>query len=342
MYTFSVYRFHKLVVVLLKLSGFDPSNGLSIQLNPTQKISELRMLKIASWVYSLAIIGVLLTGLVAFCHQVFLGPNISDNGVSNMVFRLWTLAFFVHVLTFPLVFILRRKRIIKIDKVFDRWIDEHLSLSNVPIIEFLAWGFFTLIYSTLPMFYFSYTKFQTLFDTMIVIMLLFSFVFNITFLLFNIFVEKMYMKTLQVCLTTIENHLSKTPQVSYIREPNFVWHENGEYSPSQGTCVVPLSGDCLKYDFNRIEFFILDAYGLVDEFASVFGMSILVWTLASLPNYFVSVYMIYDATVTGNSFMIPHIQNVFLLLGQIIFSMKIYSIGDTLEETVSKHFFRNF
>ena len=128
----------------------------------------------------------------------------------------------------------------------------------------------------------------------------------------------------------------------YIKEPNFVWPETFASTREKSNRSKPLAVETLRNIFTHIEYLVSEAYGLVDEFASIFGESILIWTLASLPNYFITVYVIIYTTTTDDVFNFHNYDHFFLLLSQVFSSLQIYSFGDTIEETVSalSHFIK--
>ena len=335
MYTIRLTSFHKLVMVFLKLSGFDPCNDLFSQSTPRRNGIKNCILKFSSWVYSLVVVGVLLSGFLTLWYQALTNGEYGGTVVLNTVFRLWSAVIFLHVLSFPLAFVSRRKRIIKMNKVFIRWLDEHLSLSSVSSTDFLFVGLFVLTQSTQPIFFLSNHSINSLFHFMLFVLTLSTLLFNTTFMLFNMFVEKIYVKTFEFCLTTIEINFTETHLTMYIKEPNFIWPENFASAREKNNSSRPLAVEILRNLFTHIEYLVSDVYGLVDEFASIFGESILIWTLASLPNYFITVYVIIYTTTTDDVFNFHNYDNFFLLLSQVFSSLQIYSFGDTIEETVS-------
>ena len=226
MYTIRLTSFHKLVMVFLKLSGFDPCNDLFSQSTPRRNGIKNCILKFSSWVYSLVVVGVLLSGFLTLWYQALTNGEYGGTVVLNTVFRLWSAVIFLHVLSFPLAFVFRRQRIIKMNQVFIRWLDEHLSLSNVYPTDFLLSGLFVLTQSTQSVFFLSHHTIDSLFHFMILVLAISTLVFNTTFMLFDMFVEKIYMKTFEFCLTTIENNCTETHQTIYIKDPNFIWPEN--------------------------------------------------------------------------------------------------------------------
>ena len=124
--------FHKLTLCFIKLAGLDPNVNLRSQMRSESHYSN-RVMKLFSWIYSLSILAVLL----AFSELVLSSSLDTKIGV---VYFIWNLSYGVQMFHLLLVFIVRNRRISKMNDVLTRWIKTYFSKSKMPLTGVSVWG----------------------------------------------------------------------------------------------------------------------------------------------------------------------------------------------------------
>ena len=156
------------------------------------------------------------------------------------------------------------------------------------------------------------------------------------FLLFVLFMRELYNEFFEVCLTLIDAHNTNSEQHAPIETPNYFMTERRQHqSVEYENFVIKLFGTSVDSEFTFVEFVFLDMFGLWEEFGSVFGFTILVWTLFSAPSNFLALFEIITIMQKKASSFLQALGNLFLMISQLILSYQVYSAGDDIKTKVS-------
>ena len=169
-----------------------------------------------------------------------------------------------------------------------------------------------------------------------IMLILFVFISS-AFLMFILYTREICLEIFEVCLALIEENNTVKEQQAFIETPNFfLTQKRPQQNLKHKNEIISLFGASIETQFAFVEFMVSDMLGLWEEFGSVFGSAILVWTLFSVPNYFLALFFLfftfYESSVPITHF--SNFQNTFLIMGQLIFSYQVYSVGDAMENKV--------
>ena len=137
--------FHKLALCFLKLAGLDPNMNLGSQFKSEPHhchwaMKARRLMKVFSWMYSLSILAVLLVTLVENVRYSISSTTLDKK--INVVLLIWYTSYGGQSFLLPLVFMVKSRRISKMNSVLIRWIKTYFNRKKLSLMRVLVWIFY--------------------------------------------------------------------------------------------------------------------------------------------------------------------------------------------------------
>ena len=340
--SFSVENLYKLTSALLYLLGLgtrhERSSVYPMDPESASKISVGKSCCIYLF-YSFVINFSKLSCLVA-CLYSMLPKKIEGK---DMVFdRIWTATYVLQMLWFPLTLIFCNEQVWNVNAVLSRWVQSFIISTNVKTSKIILLLFYSVSVFCVPIiFVFTYFESDYYYSTLSSILLgctaTFDGITGITFSLYLALFESVCIGVMNTCLDFFKGLENPGNRSSINRNSISVNHEDTKkifYIPESTSLETNGSCDSLENQFIRAEHKISEVYQITEEFASLFGFAILMWTMFSLPNYTLCLYFNLLNIRKGVFSLVGSIIQLAVLSSQLMFGFSVFSIGDAFEKMV--------